>query len=96
VKALLEFVARGLVEDTAAVELELVPADTADVYRLRVAPSDVGKVIGKHGRTAHAIRLLLAAGAARIGRRVVLEIEEDGATDGRSAGALGEAGRTAR
>jgi predicted RNA-binding protein YlqC (UPF0109 family) len=75
-RALVELVARSLVDEPAAVRVEEVPGDATTVYRLRVAPADVGKVIGKHGRTAHALRMLLGAAAARGGRRAVLEIEE--------------------
>jgi len=73
---LIEFVARGLVDDPAAVRVEEISGAPTHVYRLRVASADVGKVIGKHGRTAQSLRLLLAAAAARGGERAVLEIEE--------------------
>ena len=72
----LEFVTRSLVDDPGAVEIEAVFSQATVVYRLRVAPPDVGKVIGKNGRTAHALRLLLQAAAARTRQRAVLEIQE--------------------
>jgi uncharacterized protein len=75
-RELIEFVARSLVDDPAAVEVREAQSLPATVYQLRVATADVGKVIGKHGRTAHALRLLLAAAAARDQRRAVLEIQE--------------------
>jgi predicted RNA-binding protein YlqC (UPF0109 family) len=75
-RQLLEFVARSLVDDPAAVEVREAQSQPALVYQLRVASGDIGKVIGKHGRTAHALRLLLAATAARDNRRAVLEIQE--------------------
>jgi predicted RNA-binding protein YlqC (UPF0109 family) len=75
-RGLIEYVARTLVDDPAAVRVTEVQAEPIAVYHLQVAPADVGKVIGKHGRTAHALRLLLAASAARQGRRAVLEIKE--------------------
>lgn len=75
-RTLIEFVARSLVDDPSAVQVQEVQTDPTIVYRLRVAPEDVGKVIGKHGRTAHSLRLLLQAAAARSGRRAVLEIQE--------------------
>ena len=71
-RELLEFVARALVDDPAAVEVRELQSEPTLVYQLQVAPSDVGKVIGKHGRTAHSLRLLLSASAARVGRRAVL------------------------
>jgi predicted RNA-binding protein YlqC (UPF0109 family) len=75
-RALIELVARGLVEDPAAVRVEEETTDATRVYRLQVAPADVGRVIGKHGRTAHALRLLLAASAQRRGCKAALEIRE--------------------
>jgi len=73
---LIEFVARSLVDDPAAVEVRVLQSEPTLVYQLHVAAHDVGKVIGKHGRTAHSLRLLLSATAARSGRRAVLEIKE--------------------
>lgn len=75
-RELIELVARGLVEDPAAVRVEEQTTDSTTVYRLQVAPADVGRVIGKHGRTAHALRLLLAAAAQRRGSKAALEIRE--------------------
>lgn len=75
-RALLEFVARSLVDEPAAVRVEERRSDATVVFELSVARPDVGKVIGKHGRTAHALRLLLAAAAQRQGCRAVLEIKE--------------------
>jgi predicted RNA-binding protein YlqC (UPF0109 family) len=75
-RSLIEYVARTLVDDPAAVRVTEVQAEPTLVLHLQVAPADVGKVIGKHGRTAHALRLLLAATAARQGKRAVLEIKE--------------------
>jgi predicted RNA-binding protein YlqC (UPF0109 family) len=75
-RELIEFLARGLFDDPAAVVVEESRGQPTVVYRLRVAPDDVGKVIGKHGRTAHALRLLLQASSARTRQRAVLEIQE--------------------
>ena len=75
-RALIEFVARSLVDDPAAVRVQERRGEAAVVYELSVARDDVGKVIGKHGRTAHALRLLLAAAAQRQGGKAVLEIKE--------------------
>ncbi len=75
-RALVEFAARALVEDPGAVEVREVRTDSVVVYQLRVAPGDIGRIIGKHGRTAQALRVLLAAGAARSGQRAALEIQE--------------------
>ncbi len=75
-RELVEFVARSLVDDPAAVEVRVLQSEPTVVYQLQVAAHDVGKVIGKHGRTAHSLRMLLSATAARAGRRAVLEIKE--------------------
>ena len=75
-RELIEYVARSLVDEPAAVEVREVQTTPTTVYQLQVATNDVGKVIGKHGRTAHSLRLLLSATAARAGRKAVLEIKE--------------------
>lgn len=95
-RALIEYVARVLADDPAAVAVEESRTAQAVVFRVRVAPADVGKLIGKHGRTAQALRVLLGAAAARSGARAVLEIEEDGPGGSSSSGAAREAGRIAR
>lgn len=75
-KDLVEYVARALVDNPEQVTVELVEDDTTTTLRLRVAPGDLGRVIGKQGRTAKALRTLLHASAARENRRAVLEILE--------------------
>ena len=71
---LLEYLARQLVDDPAAVRVETAEEDDAVVLRLHVAPDDVGKVIGRQGRVARALRTVVRASAARERRRVLLEI----------------------
>ncbi len=71
---LLEFIARRLVERPESVVVHCVPGDTKIVFRLEVAEQDIGKVIGRNGRTAQSLRVLLAAVAAREGKRAILEI----------------------
>jgi uncharacterized protein len=73
---LVEYLARGLVDDPAAVQVEKVERDDALVLCLRVAPDDVGKVIGRQGRTVRALRTVVRAASARENRRVLLEIVE--------------------
>jgi predicted RNA-binding protein YlqC (UPF0109 family) len=73
---LLVWIARHLVDDPDAVSVETVERDDALVLRLRVAPDDVGKVIGRQGRIARALRTLVRASGARGDRRVVLEIAD--------------------
>ena len=68
--------ARALVDAPDAVELQCVNGEDSTVVRLRVAPTDVGKVIGKQGRTARSIRTLLSAAGMKLNRRFTLEILE--------------------
>ena len=75
-KDLVEYVARALVDNPEQVTVESVDDDTTTTLRLRVAAADLGRVIGKQGRTAKALRTLLHASAARANRRAVLEILE--------------------
>jgi uncharacterized protein len=74
--ALLEYLARQLVDDPQAVRVDTVERDDATVLELRVAPDDVGKVIGRQGRIARALRTVVRASAARERGRVLLEIVE--------------------
>jgi len=71
---LVEYIAAALVDIPDEVEVTEVAGRQASVLELRVAPEDVGKVIGKQGRTARAIRTLLSAVSDQDGRRAVLEI----------------------
>ena len=73
---LVEYLARRLVEHDDQVVVEEVEEDGALVIRLRVAPDDLGRVIGRGGRIARALRTLVRAGAAPGDRRVMLEIIE--------------------
>jgi len=73
-KELVSFIATSLVDDREAVQVNEVERDDATVLELRVAKDDLGKVIGKQGRTARAIRSLLSASAAKLNRKVRLEI----------------------
>lgn len=75
-KLLVEFIAKALVDEPDAVEVNAVEGERTVVFELCVAPSDLGKVIGKDGRTARAMRTLLAATSAKQRKRVVLEILE--------------------
>lgn len=75
-KELVEQMARALVDSPDQVSVDAAEEDKALVLRLRVASSDVGRVIGKQGRTAKAMRTVLHAIAARSKRRAVLEILE--------------------
>ena len=74
---LVQFLAQRLVNDPDAVEVKETHGDTASVLELRVAKEDLGRVIGKQGRTVNAIRTILNAVASRTNRKVVLEIIEE-------------------
>jgi hypothetical protein len=73
---LVDYLARGLVDHPEQVEVEEVEEPDALVYELKVAEEDLGKVIGKQGRTAKALRTILSAASAKTRRRVILEILE--------------------
>ena len=73
-RELVEYIAKSLVDDPESVEVNLIEGEKSTILELRVAEGDVGKVIGKHGRIAKAIRTLLSASSSRTGKRVVLEI----------------------
>ena len=73
-KDLLESIVRSLVNDPEAVSVERYDQGDLVVLELRVAPEDMGKVIGKQGRIAQAIRSIMKARAARDGRRVDVKI----------------------
>ncbi len=75
-KALLERIARGLVDDPARVRVEEWKEDDMVHFDVEVAESDRGKVIGRQGRLARALRTIVRASAARSRRRIVLEIVE--------------------
>ncbi|HET7484035.1 MAG TPA: KH domain-containing protein [Solirubrobacterales bacterium] len=71
---LLEFLVRSLVEDPAAVVVEELEEEGDLVYEITVAEDDLGRVIGKGGRVANAIRTIAKAAAVRLDRRVIVDI----------------------
>ena len=73
-KDFVEFVAKGLVDKPE--DVQVVEGEQGAVLELRVAKEDLGKVIGKQGRTARALRTLLGAASSKAHRRVMLEIVE--------------------
>jgi len=73
-KELVEFIARSLVDEPDAVVVNMIEGEKSTILELRVAEGDVGKVIGKHGRIAKAVRTILSAAATKSGKRAVLEI----------------------
>lgn len=76
-KELVEYVARHLVSHPDSVDVRETQGETASVIELKVAKEDLGRIIGKQGRTAKAIRTILNAAASRTNRKVVLEIIEE-------------------
>ena len=76
-KELVEYLAKSLVNNPDAVEVRETEGDTASVVELKVAKEDLGRIIGKQGRTAKSIRTILNAAASRTNRKVVLEIVEE-------------------
>ena len=75
-KGLVESMARALVDSPEEVIVKEVEGERTTVFELRVATSDLGKVIGKQGKTARAMRTILGAAGTKIGKRCVLEILE--------------------
>jgi uncharacterized protein len=73
-KQLVEYMATSLVEDTSQVRVREVRSGQSIVIELHVGPDDMGRVIGKSGRVANAMRALLKVAAAKSGKRVSLEI----------------------
>jgi predicted RNA-binding protein YlqC (UPF0109 family) len=76
-KELVQYLAKSLVRNPNAVEVKETQTEDADVFELKVAKEDLGRIIGKQGRTAKSIRTLLNAAASRGNRKVVLEIVEE-------------------
>ncbi len=76
-KELVQYLAKSLVNKPDDVDVKETEGDAASVLELRVAKEDLGRIIGKQGRTAKSIRTILNAAASRTNRRVVLEIVEE-------------------
>jgi len=75
-KDLIAYIAKALVDSPEAVEVSEVEGEQTSVIELKVAKSDLGKVIGKQGRTARAMRTILSAASTKVRKRAVLEIIE--------------------
>ncbi|MCM1321902.1 MAG: KH domain-containing protein [Bacteroides sp.] len=73
-KDLIEYIAKSLVNDPEAVSVQETEGELSTVIELRVAQDDIGKVIGKYGRIAKALRTVLSASAGKSGKRYTLEI----------------------
>lgn len=75
-KELIESIAKALVDKPEAVQVRAVEGEQITVLELRVDPTDLGKVIGKQGRTARSIRTILGAAGMKLKKRFTLEILE--------------------
>ncbi len=75
-KELIRYIAKALVDSPEEVEVMEVEGERTSVIELKVAKKDLGKIIGKQGRTARAIRTILSAASTKINKRSVLEILE--------------------
>ena len=75
-KDLIKYIAQALVDHPEQVEVAEVEGNQTSVLELKVAKEDLGKVIGKQGRTARAMRTILSAASAKVKKRTVLEIVE--------------------
>lgn len=77
VEELVREIARALVDEPTAVDVQSVDREENTVLKLRVAPGDVGKVIGKQGRTARSVRTILGAVSMKLHHRFTLDILEE-------------------
>lgn len=75
-KELIEYIAKALVDNPDQVDVKEVAGEKTVIYELRVGEGDLGKIIGKEGRTARAIRTIVSAAAMKRGKRATLEIIE--------------------
>ena len=75
-RELLEFIAKSMVTNPDAVEITVVEKEAETVFKLHVAPEDMGKVIGKQGRIAKAIRTVVKAAASRDDKKVIVDIAQ--------------------
>ena len=75
-KELVIYIAKALVDNPDEVSVNEVEGEQTSVIELRVAKGDLGKIIGKHGKTAQSIRTILSAASAKLGKRSVMEIVE--------------------
>jgi predicted RNA-binding protein YlqC (UPF0109 family) len=73
-KELVEYIAKSLVDQPDEVSVNMIEGEQSTILELKVASTDVGKVIGKQGRIANAVRIILSASAAKSGKHVQLEI----------------------
>ena len=73
-RELVEYIVKSLVDEPERVEVNVIEGEKSTILELRVSPSDIGKVIGKQGRIAKALRTILSATATKSGKHASLEI----------------------
>ena len=73
-KNLVEFIAKALVDEVSHIEINEIQGNQTNIIELKVAKEDIGKVIGRQGRTADAIRTILTCAAAKASKRYILQI----------------------
>ena len=76
-KDLVEYVAKSLVDEVDRIEISEISGNQTNIIELKVAKEDIGKVIGRQGRTADAIRTILNYAAAKLNRRYILQIIDE-------------------
>ncbi len=76
-KDLVEFIAKALVDEVGRIEINEIAGNQTNIIELKVAKEDIGKVIGRQGRTADAIRTILNCAAAKISKRYILQIIDE-------------------
>lgn len=76
-KELVEFIAKALVDEVGRIEISEVAGNQTNIIELKVAKEDIGKVIGRQGRTADAIRTILNCAAAKLSKRYILQIIDE-------------------
>jgi len=75
-RELVEFIVRSLVDEPDKIEISEETSESRTLYQLKVAPEEAGKIIGKNGKTAKAIRTILSAAGAKAGRKLSLQITQ--------------------
>ena len=76
-KDLVEFISKALVDETGRIEISEIQGNQTNIIELKVAKEDIGKVIGRQGRTADAIRTILNCAAAKLSKRYILQIIDE-------------------
>ena len=76
-KKLVAYIAEALVDDTGSININEIEGNQTNIIELKVAKSDIGKVIGRQGRTADAIRTILKCAAAKVNNRYILQIIDE-------------------